>query len=169
MHLKFNVQGKARPDCFVVIDDFGTEHNTLGAYCDNGLDPAQRKRFAFRFSEDHDPDVSRAQLTRPNYYSARESTAFASQIGMSIEAEIRIDFELHPAWDEHRFLPLWTQAEGAQIRITHAGINEWEWSPASTSIAQKALEAFCWAYVDMEKAREEAAAAEAAQTSGAAQ
>ncbi|WP_439685079.1 hypothetical protein MNJPNG_06270 [Cupriavidus oxalaticus] len=156
MHLVYDSQGKARPNCFVVIDDFGTEHNALDAYLVSGLSPAHRQRIAFRFSEDHDPDVSRAQLTRPSYYSARESAAFASPIGMSIEAEIRIDFELHPALDEQRFLPLWTQAEGAQIRIIHAGINEWEWSPASTSIAQKALEAFCWAYVDMEKAREAA-------------
>ncbi|MCY1253048.1 hypothetical protein D9M68_122850 [compost metagenome] len=156
MHLRFDQQGKATPDSFVVIDDFGTQHNALDAYLGSGLDPAQRKRFAFRFSEDHDPDVSRAQLIRPNHYSARESSAFASPIGMSIEAEIRIDFELHPAWDEHRFLPLWTQAEGAHVRITHAGINEWEWSPASTSISQKALEAFCWAYVEMENAREDA-------------
>lgn len=156
MHLTFNSEGKAHPDCFVVIDDFGTEYNSLTAYLDNGSDPAQRQRFAFRFSEDHDPDAVRARETHPKYYSACEAAAFASPIGLSIEAEIRIDFELHPAWDERRFKPLWTQAEGAQIRITHAGINEWEWSPASTSIAQKALEAFCWAYVEMERAREDA-------------
>ncbi|SCU73533.1 conserved hypothetical protein [Cupriavidus necator] len=157
MHLEFDLHGKARPDYWVVIDDFGTKHDAI----DNGtyggfVDLPTTRRRAFLDSENHDPDVNRAFWRHPKSYSARESAAFASPIGLSIEAEIRIDFELHPAWDEHRFEPLWTQAEGAQIHIVRAGINEWEWSPASTSIAQKALEAFCWAYIEMEKAREAA-------------
>ncbi|CAG2129277.1 hypothetical protein [Cupriavidus numazuensis] len=156
MHLIFDHHGRAKPNCFVTIDDFGTKHDALEAYLGADFDPAQRMRFAFRFSEDHDPAVVRERESRPRGYSARESAAFASPIGMSIEAEIRIDFELVPAWDEEHFEPLWQQAQGAQIRITHAGINEWEWNPASISIGQKALEAFCWAYVEMEEAREEA-------------
>ena len=66
MHLRISPEGKARPDCFVVIDDFGTEHNTLDA-CLSSIDrdPSQSQRFAFCFSEDHDPDVTRARATRP--------------------------------------------------------------------------------------------------------
>ena len=164
MPLEFNLRGKARPNCFVVIDDFGTKRDSLNAYLECGPAPSLRQGIAFRFSEDHDSDVVRAREARPRHFCAREAAAFASPIGLSIEAEIRIDFELIPAWDEHNFAPMWTQAKGAQIRITDAGINEWEWNPTSTSIAQKALEAFCWAYVEMERAREDASVRRAMET-----
>lgn len=157
MHLEFDKNGKARPDHWVVVDDFGMKHDAshnaeFGGYAA----PCAIRRREFLHSEDHDPDVNRAFWCWPRYHRACESAAFASQIGMSIEAEIRVEFEVIPAWDEAHSQPLLTQAEGAEIRIIHAGINEWEWSPASTSIAQKALEAFCWAYVELEHAREDA-------------
>lgn len=156
MHLEFNLKGRAKPNCFACIDDFGTKHEGLDTYLRSADDHSQKQRFIFLLSEYHDPDFYRARHCEPWLYSARESTSFASPIGLSIEAEIRIDFELHPAWDENHFEPLWTRAEGAQLRITHAGVNEWDWNPASTSITQMALEAFCWAYVEMEQAREDA-------------
>lgn len=157
MHLEFDEYGKARPDPWAVIDDFGTKHDALDKGAFGGYsDQAAIQRRAFRDSEDHDPDVHRAFWLRPQHYYAREAAAFASPIGVSIEANVRIDFELHPAWDERLSEPLWTQADGATIRILRAGIDAWELYPASTVITQKALEAFCWAFIEIKKAREDA-------------
>lgn len=154
MHLEFNERGQARPDLWAVIDDFGTKHDCiLSGRFGSPSDKAAEQRRRYRFSEDHDPDVNRAFWCQPEFHSARESTAFASHIGLSIEAEIRIAFALRPAWDDRTNTPLFTQAEGATIEILHVGVAEWDWRPTSTAIAHRALQAFCWAYLDMEKAR----------------
>ncbi|QYY30329.1 hypothetical protein K2O51_23455 [Cupriavidus pinatubonensis] len=157
MHLEFDRKGKASPNNWVVIDDFGTEHDasSKGSFCGYSDQPAIQRR-GFRHSEDHDPDVNRAHWCWPRFYSVRESTAFASSLGMSIEVEIRIDFELIPAWDERYGEERLTQADGATIRVLYAGTNEWEFRPASTVLTSKTIEAFCWAYIEMEKAREAA-------------
>lgn len=157
MHLEFDEYGKARPDPWAVIDDFGTRHDALDKGTFGGYsDQAAIQRRAFRDSEDHDPDVHRAFWCRPRRYYIREAAAFASPVGMSIEADIRIDFDLCPDWDEDHSEPLWLQADGAAIRIISAGIDSWEINPASTVFTRKALEAFCWAFIEMEKVREDA-------------
>lgn len=155
MHLQFDGCGRAQADSWIVVDDFGTVHDAVHKGRFGGFsDGPARQRSQFLYSQDDDPDVQRAYWCRPELHCARESTAFASPIGLSIEAAIRIDFELRPAWDERTSTPLFTQAEGATITILHAAVNEWDWCPASTAIAQRALEAFCWAYIDMKRARE---------------
>lgn len=158
MHLEFNSRGKARPNGWIVIDDFGTEHDALLKEGDFGgySEPAARTRREFLDSGLCDPDYNRAFWSTSMFYRACESVAFASPIGMSIELDIRIDFELQPAWNERTHEPLWTQAEGAAIHIIRADTDCWEFSPSSTVLTQKALEAFCWAYIDMEKARNDA-------------
>lgn len=157
MHLRFDACGGARADHWIVIDDFGTLHDAVdesrfGGFSDN---PARQRR-DFQHSQDDDPDVVRAFWCRPQQRRAVESSAFVSHIGLSIEVEVQIVFLLHPAWDDRTSSPLYTQTEGARIEILTAGTHEWDWSPASTSITRIALEAFCWAYLDLEKAREAA-------------
>ncbi|WP_354675106.1 hypothetical protein [Cupriavidus alkaliphilus] len=156
MHLEFDRNGKASVNHWIVIDDFGTEHDAVhetGIFGGYG-DAVARTRREFLDTALRDPDYSRAFWGNPKYHRALETVSFASPIGMSIELEIRIDFELHPFWDERTWEPLWTRAEGATIKILHAGANEWEWQPASTVLTRVALEAFCWAYLDLKKARE---------------
>lgn len=155
MHLEFDRNGKVSVNHWAVIDDFGTEHDSVHAGVFGGYtDPVAQTRRDFMDTALRDPDYSRAFWGKPTYHRAFETVAFASPIGMSIELEIRIEFELHPFWDERTWEPLWTQAEGAAIKILHAGTNEWRWQPASTVLTRVALEAFCWAYLDLEKARD---------------
>jgi len=157
MHLEFTPRCKARPNHWIVIDDYGTEHDAVHYGAFGGYsDQAAIQRRAFFHSNDQDPDANRAFWCQPKYYSARESAAFTSPIGLSIEADIRIDFELHPAWSEESGEPLWMRADGATIKIITAGTDSWELYPTSTVIMRKALDAFCWSYIDMERAREDA-------------
>ncbi len=157
MHLQFSYDGKPRANIWIAIDDFGTEHDALhkGEFGGFG-DPVCQARRAFIDSGLYDPDYNRAYWSTPKTYSARESISFASPIGMSIELDIRIDFVLEPGWNERTNEPLWSQAEGAAVHIINARTDCWDFSPNSVVLTQKAIEAFCWAYVELERAREDA-------------
>ncbi len=155
MHLT-HLSGRTRPTPWIIIDDFGAEHDLLDGVADFGgdRDAAYRNQWPHKDSRREDPDFFRAYYTRPRSFFVRESTAFASPFGISIELDIRIDFKLHPFLDEEAGEPRWTRAEGAIIEILTARAGSYDVHPTSTVLVNAALEAFCWAYIDLDKARE---------------
>lgn len=152
MHLEFR-RDKATPAPWIIIDDFGTEHDVFDETCDlggrNGL--AYLNQYYFKRSQREDPDFFRASNTYPRSYYCREAVPFTSAFGLSIEVDLSIDFHLIPAWDEDAGETYETRESGARIEILR--MSGWD-HPYMVSLEKKALEDFCWAYIDLEKARE---------------
>lgn len=148
--------GITRPTPWVIIDDFGGEHDLLDGIGDfgGGAGLAYQNQYPIKRSRLEDPDFCRAHFTRPQPFFVRESSTFASPFGISLELPLRVDFTLHPFWDDEAGEPRWTQAEGATVEIQVARVDDFDVYPASTVLVRAALEAFCWAYIDLEKARE---------------
>ncbi|MGO4154367.1 hypothetical protein [Cupriavidus sp. YAF13] len=154
MHLKLSFT-PPRPNGWIVIDDFGVEHDALFRDGDFGgsSDAPCRARWAFEDTGDEDPDYFRISSTHPRPYYCREAVPFTSAFGLSIEIDLTVDFQLIPAWDEDAGLSCESRESGARIEILHT--SGWD-QPYMVSLDKKALEDFCWAYIDLEKAREDA-------------
>ncbi len=152
MHLEF-VGNRAFPMPWIIIDDFGTAHDLLDGIGDFGgsNDLAYRNQIPIKRSRREDPDYFRASCTEARAYYCREAVPFTSAFGLSIEVDLSIDFHLIPAWDEDAGDACETRASGARIEILR--MSGWD-QPYMVSLEKKALEDFCWAYIDLERVRE---------------
>lgn len=157
MHLEYHGYYTA-PAHWIVIDDYGTEHNSLWGTGDFGgsSDAAHRNRWHFEHSGYQDPDYCRAHYASPTPYWLREDTAFASQFGFSIEVRLCIDLLLHPAWDADAGEPRETRGLGARIEILSMHVDAGNGYIDPVTVDHSAIEEFCWAYIDMYEARQEA-------------
>lgn len=151
MYLEF-LRGKATPTPWIIIDDFGTEHDVLDGSGDFGgpSELAYRNQYHIKRSRREDPDYFRASNTEARAYYCREAVPFTSAFGLSIEVDLSIDFHLIPAWDEDAGEAYETRESGARIEILR--MSGWD-QPYMVSLEKKALEDFCWAYINLETTR----------------
>lgn len=162
MHLQFvhdpaTGKYKARPNIWVVIDDYGTEHDALYADEPGALFPeARSRRRDFRLLDLQDPDHFRAYWSTPRPYWVQEAMAFSSPIGLSIEVDLRIYFRIHPAWDEEAGDAHFERDRGARLEVVSQEAWLGEDSTRPVTLAAAELEEFCWQYIRLDAEREAA-------------
>ncbi|AEI76529.1 hypothetical protein CNE_1c11740 [Cupriavidus necator N-1] len=170
MHLEYpDYAVRPRPNRWLVIDDFGSEHNWIYR---SGYTEGDRGRSIFLDSANQDPDFLRLEETTPTRHYMREAMSFSTTFGLSVELDLCIDFWHCPAWDDVRGEPLTSREHGAQIKIeciTVGGHYGERLESCVTSMPE--LLELCWQYLELERARDlaEAAARATARAMGAAQ
>lgn len=163
MHLEFlrlrhyGNQWIAAPNDWVVIDDFGTAHDAIDRGEFGGpFKGAHAQRRELLWLEHQDIDFARACWAASTPYTINETTAFAHPMGLSIEVDLRIWFTLHPRWDETTWTAHEAREDGARIEIESYKASHGNESSHAVVLDAAAIEEFCWAYIELEKAREEA-------------
>lgn len=153
MHLEYpDYSVRPRPSRWVVIDDFGTEHNKLDR---RGYTDGDHARYEFLDSANHDPEFLRLDETAPTRHYLREAMSFSTPFGLCVELNLYIDFWHCPAWDNVRGEPLAAREDGAEIKIecitagSHYGD---QLDTCATSLPE--LIELCWQYLALEQARE---------------
>lgn len=163
MHLRYDWIPKtyndyrASPDAWVVTDDYGTRFDAL-----RDPEPSERtdqtylKRVRVLSQEDADPDFFRWYWTRPDWHQIAEAMAFSSPIGLSIELGLKINFLVHPHWDEQAGDAYFTRDRGARIEILYLNACIFEDSTQPVALDPAALEEFCWQHIELKRVREAA-------------
>lgn len=160
MHLRYDWNPKtyndyqARPDIWVVTDDFGTRFDALAdRQPGEPLPESYQKRCAAQRREFADPDYFRLTLGRPRWHRVREAMAFSSPMGLSIELQLLIDFHIHPHWDEEAGDAYFDRSRGACIEILYLNATLVEDGTHPVTLDSAALHEFCWQYVELDRAR----------------
>lgn len=173
MHLQFDFDWatgkyKTTPNIWVVVDDFGTEHDSIHRH-EPGVtfSQAHERRRDVRLLDSQDPDYFRAYWSTPRSYRVQEAMAFSSPIGLSIEADLRIYFRVQPSWDEAAGDAYFERERGARLEIMSQEAWLGEDSTRPVTLAAVELEEFCWQYIQLDAEREatKVAALEAAEAS----
>lgn len=148
---------ESRPNIWVVVDDYGTAHCDLS---NRDVPYDQRllhKRTELLYGDYQDPDFFRSRASSPRWRHIDEAMSFSSPIGLSIEVYLRISFQVIPHWDEQAGDAYYERDRGARLEIIEQGA--WIGGDDSTCpvvMAAAKLEEFCWQYIELERAREQA-------------
>ncbi|WP_420994092.1 MULTISPECIES: hypothetical protein [Cupriavidus] len=164
MHLEhFRVYGAAgfhyesTPNPWVVVDDYGTEHDDLGNLDVPYHQRQYPKRAALLYADHQDPDFFHASTCTPRWYRIDEATAFSTPIGLSIEGYLRISFQVNPHWDEQVGDAYYERDRGARLELLEQSVSIGGYdSTCPIILAAAELEEFCWQYIELERAREQA-------------
>lgn len=159
MHLTYDYSsGRAEPARWIVIDDFGTLHDTLMNQGDFGgsSNLAHTRRWDFYRSGLQDPDFTRVKETAPQHRQGCKPITFTGPFGTHLDGELVVDFARHPVWDEVAFEPLMTKLQGARIEVLQACIRIGSWTFDVPEATQAELEQLCWDFLHLEQEKEEA-------------
>ncbi|RLK45967.1 hypothetical protein [Cupriavidus plantarum] len=169
MHLRYDWDPKthhgyrASPDVWVVTDDFGTRFDALlDRQAGDPLPDSYRKRSDALYREFEDPDYFRLSLGRPQWHRISEAMAFSCPMGLSIELQLLLDFEIRPHWDEGAGDAYFDRNRGARIEILCLNASLVDDSTHPVTVSQAELEEYCWQYLDLKRKRETAGALTAA-------
>lgn len=141
------------PDVWELVDDFGTSHNDDDTSPFGGFEGRSTRRVMLQ-RDWQDPDFFRAECLKPDFHRFDEPLSFAHPIGLSIEVDVRIDFYVHPAWNEETAVPCFDRAAGARVEI----LSHTQWVAGehvcAVALTASAMEEFCWNYLELERARD---------------
>lgn len=162
MHLIYNHRtGRAEVSHWIIIDDFGTLHDTLmnrGDFGDHSHSVSSRG-WDFYWSGLQDPDFTRLKETAPKHQQGRKPITFTGPFGTRLDGELIIDFAHHPAWDDVAFEPRRAKLQGARVEVLQVCIRIGGRTIDVPEATQAELEQLCWDFLHLEQAEEEARAA----------
>lgn len=153
MHLEYpDYAIRPRPARWLVIDDFGTEHNSLHQH---GYTDGDFARYAFLDSANQDPDFFRLNETSPTRHYLREAMSFSTAFGLCVELDLYIDFWHCPAWDDAHSEALTAREDGAQINVDFIAAGSYYGERLETcATSMPEVIELCWQYMELERARE---------------